>query len=199
MPIAGPKKNRPSEGVKILAVEDDAVAPAVLRQALQKLGHDAIEVTDGWEAWAIMVAEPVRVIGSDGMMPNLNGLDRCRKLRSRPDADYVYLVLPTANSANSANRIEAADAGVDDFLAKPLNGEELWLRRRVAERILRYAPQVRPLEERLLICSSCKKSATIKDIGSAWRASSTSARAANSVIRWARIASCWSCSLSSRN
>lgn len=53
MPIAGPKKNRPSEGVKILAVEDDAVAPAVLRQALQKLGHDAIEVTDGWEAWAI--------------------------------------------------------------------------------------------------------------------------------------------------
>lgn len=53
MPIAGPKKNRPSEGVKILAVEDDAVAPAVLRQALQKLGHDAIEVTDDREAWTI--------------------------------------------------------------------------------------------------------------------------------------------------
>jgi CheY-like chemotaxis protein len=54
LPIAGQKKNRPSEGVKFLAVEDDAAARAVLRQARRKLGHDAIEVTDGREAWTIM-------------------------------------------------------------------------------------------------------------------------------------------------
>jgi DNA-binding response OmpR family regulator len=198
LPIAGEKKNRPSEGVKFLAVEDDA-ARTVLRQALRKLGHDVIEVTNGRKARTIMEVEPVRVIGSDGMMPNLNGFDRCRKMRERPDADYVYLVLLTAILADSANHIEAADAGVDDFLSKPLKWKELWLRRRVAERILRYAPQVRPLEERLPICSSCKKSPTIKNIGSTWRSASTSARAANSVARWARTASCWSCSLSSRN
>lgn len=199
MPIAEQKKNRPSEGVKFLAIEDDAAAPAVLRQALRKLGHDVIEVKDDREAWAIMKAEPVWVIGSDGMMPNLNGLDRCRKMRERPDANYVYLVLSAANTADSANRIEAADAGGDDFLSKPLNVEELWLRLQLAERILRYATQVRHLEELLPTCSYCKKSATIKIIGSTWRATSTSARAANSVTRWARIASCWSCSLSSRN
>lgn len=157
MPIAGPKKNRPSEGVKILAVEDDAVARAVLRKALRKLGHDVIEAKDGREAWAIMEAEPVRVIVSDWMMPNLNGLDLCRKLRSRPEAEYVYFVLITANSADSANRIEAADAGVDDFLSKPLDMDELWMRLRVAERTLRYATQVRQLEELLPICSYCKK------------------------------------------
>lgn len=54
MPIAGQKKNRPSEGVKFPAIEDDAAAPAVLRQALRKLGHDVIEAEDGREAWTIM-------------------------------------------------------------------------------------------------------------------------------------------------
>ena len=54
MPIAGQKKNRPSEGVKFPAIADDAAAPAVLRQALRKLGHDVIEAEDGREAWTIM-------------------------------------------------------------------------------------------------------------------------------------------------
>lgn len=166
MPIAGTAKNGPSDGVKILAVEDDVVARAVLRKALQKLGHDVIEAKDGQEAWALMEAEPVRVIVSDWMMPNLSGLDLCRKLRARPEAEYIYFVLITANSADSANRIEAADAGVDDFLSKPLNVEELWMRLRVAERILRYATQVRQLEELLPICSYCKK---IRDDQNYWQ------------------------------
>jgi CheY-like chemotaxis protein len=58
LPIAGQKKNRPSEGVKILAVEDDAVSRAVsravLRKSRRKIGHDVIEAEDGREAWTIM-------------------------------------------------------------------------------------------------------------------------------------------------
>jgi DNA-binding response OmpR family regulator len=152
--------------VKILAVEDDPVARAVLRKALQKLGHEVIEAKDGQEAWALMEAEPVRVIVSDWMMPNLSGLELCRELRARSGSEYVYFILITANSADSANRIEAADAGVDDFLSKPLNVEELWMRLRVAERILRFATQVRQLEELLPICSYCKK---IRDDQNYWQ------------------------------
>jgi DNA-binding response OmpR family regulator len=152
--------------VKILAVEDDAVARAVLRRALKKLGHEVIEAKDGQQAWALMEAEPVRVIVSDWMMPNLSGLELCRKLRARSGSEYVYFILITANSADSANRIEAADAGVDDFLSKPLNVEELWMRLRVAERILRFATQVRQLEELLPICSYCKK---IRDDQNYWQ------------------------------
>lgn len=152
--------------MKILAVEDDAVARAVLRKALQKLGHEVIGAKDGLEAWALMEAEPVRVIVSDWMMPNLSGLELCRKLRARAGAEYVYFILITANSADSANRIEAADAGVDDFLSKPLNVEELWMRLRVAERILQFATQVRQLEELLPICSYCKK---IRDDQNYWQ------------------------------
>ena len=166
MPVAGATKSRPSRGVKILAVEDDPVARAVLRKALQKLGHEVIEAKDGQEAWALMEAEPVRVIVSDWMMPNLSGLELCRKLRARSGSEYVYFILITANSADSANRIEAADAGVDDFLSKPLNVEELWMRLRVAERILRFATQVRQLEELLPICSYCKK---IRDDQNYWQ------------------------------
>lgn len=152
--------------MKILAVEDDAVARAVLRKALQRLGHDVIEAKDGQEAWASMQAEPVRVIVSDWMMPNLNGLELCQRMRARPGAEYVYFILITANSADSTNRIAAADAGVDDFLSKPLNIEELWMRLRVAERILRYATQVQQLEELLPICSYCKK---IRDDQNYWQ------------------------------
>jgi phosphoserine phosphatase RsbU/P len=166
LPIADATKSGPSRGVKILAVEDDAVARAVLRKALQKLGHDVIEAKDGREAWTLMEAEPVRVIVSDWMMPNLSGLELCRKLRARSGAEYVYFILITANSADSANRIEAADAGVDDFLSKPLNVEELWMRLRVAERILQFATQVRQLEELLPICSYCKK---IRDDQNYWQ------------------------------
>jgi len=153
-------------GVKILTVEDDAVARAVLRRALHKLGHEVVEANDGQEAWTRLEAEPVRVIVSDWMMPNLSGLELCQKLRARADAEYVYFILITANSADSANRIAAADAGVDDFLSKPLNIEELWMRLRVAERILKFSTQVRQLEELLPICSYCKK---IRDDQNYWQ------------------------------
>jgi len=133
---------------------------------LQKLGHDVVEAKDGREAWALFSDEPVRVIVSDWMMPEVSGLELCQKLRARADADYVYFILITANSADSANRIAAADAGVDDFLSKPLNFEELWMRLRVAERILKFSTQVRQLEELLPICSYCKK---IRDDQNYWQ------------------------------
>ena len=138
----------------------------MLRKALQRLGHEVIEAKDGLEAWAAMEVEPVRVIVSDWMMPNVSGLELCQRLRARPGAEYVYFILITANSADSTNRNAAADAGVDDFLSKPLNIEELWMRLRVAERILRYATQVQQLEELLPICSYCKK---IRDDQNYWQ------------------------------
>ncbi len=152
--------------MKILVVEDDAVARAVLRGALRKLGHEMVEAADGEQAWALLETEPVRVIVSDWMMPKLSGLELCQRLRARRGAEYVYFILLTSNSADSTNRIAAADAGVDDFLSKPLNVEELWMRLRVAERILHFATQVRQLEELLPICSYCKK---IRDDQNYWQ------------------------------
>ena len=143
--------------MKILAVEDDPVARRVLRQALKKLGHDVIEAVNGEMGLDELSKEKVRVIASDWVMPEMDGLEFCRRVRDRSTEDYVYFILLTSRTASAENEREAADAGVDDFLSKPLDINELWMRLRVAERILQFATQVRTLEAFLPICSYCKK------------------------------------------
>ncbi len=152
--------------MKILAVEDDAVARAVLHRALRRLGHEVVEAPDGEAAWASLAKEPVRVVVSDWMMPRADGLELCRRIRRRAAQDYVYFILLTGRDATEENQRAAADAGVDDFLTKPLDLAELWMRLRVAERILGYTKQVRQLEELLPICSYCKK---IRDDQNYWQ------------------------------
>jgi DNA-binding response OmpR family regulator len=152
--------------VKILTVEDDIVARTVLGRALKRLGHEILEAADGESAWALLQKESVRVIVSDWMMPRMNGLDLCRKVRGKVGGEYVYFILLTSSDATEDNQRTAADAGVDDFLTKPLDLNELWNRLRVAERILRYTRQVRQLEELMPICSYCKK---IRDDQNYWQ------------------------------
>lgn len=152
--------------MKILAVEDDAVARAVLRQALLRLGHEVVEARDGAEALKVLAKEPVRIVVSDWMMPELDGLGLCRAVRERLNADYVYFILLTSREADVDNQREAIDAGVDDFLTKPLDLQEIWMRLRVAERILRYATEVRQLEAFLPICGYCKK---VRDDQNYWQ------------------------------
>lgn len=152
--------------MKILAVEDDPVSRAVLRLTLRKLGHEVIEAADGAEALRLVGETAVRVVVSDWMMPEVDGLELCRRLRARPGTEYVYFILLTARSADVENQREAIEAGVDDFLTKPLDSQEIWMRLRVAERILRFATQVRQLEAFLPICGYCKK---VRDDGNYWQ------------------------------
>ena len=152
--------------MKILAVEDDPVARAVLRQALLRLGHEVVEAKDGAEALRVLEKEPVRLIVSDWMMPELDGLGLCGAVRNRVNADYVYFILLTSREADVDNQREAIEAGVDDFLTKPLDLQEIWMRLRVAERILRYATEVRQLEAFLPICGYCKK---VRDDQNYWQ------------------------------
>ncbi|HEU5077747.1 MAG TPA: response regulator [Opitutaceae bacterium] len=152
--------------MKILAVEDDLVARKILVQALHRLGHEVTEASDGAEALRLLEAQPARVIVSDWLMPETDGLDLCRRIRSRMNTDYTYFILLTSRTADHANQREAIEAGVDDFLTKPLDLQELWMRLRVAERILRYATQVQQLEAFLPICSYCKK---VRDDHNYWQ------------------------------
>lgn len=100
------------------------------------------------------------------MMPGSDGLALCSKIRARAGGDYTYFILVTGNAATEKNRERATDAGVDDFLTKPLNFAELCTRLRVAERILRYTTQVSQLEGLLPICTRCKR---IRDEQNGWR------------------------------
>lgn len=125
-----------------------------------------VEARDGAEALRVLAKEPVRLIVSDWMMPELDGLGLCRAVRERLNADYVYFILLTGQQADVDNQREAIEAGVDDFLTKPLDVQEIWMRLRVAERILRYATEVRQLEAFLPICGYCKK---VRDDQNYWQ------------------------------
>ena len=151
--------------MKVLIAEDDTVASRVLEAALLKLGHEALVANNGESAWEILQTESVRAVVSDWQMPRLDGLDLCRRIRKR-EGDYVYFILLTHMEASEKNLQEATDAGVDDFLAKPINSNQLWMRLRVAERILGFTTEVRQLESFLPICGYCKK---VRDDQNYWQ------------------------------
>ena len=151
--------------MKVLIAEDDMIASRVLEAALIKLGHEPLVANDGQAAWEILQTESVRTVVSDWQMPRLDGLDLCRRIR-KGEGDYVYFILLTQMVASEKNLHEATDAGVDDFLAKPIDANQLWMRLRVAERILGFTTEVRQLESFLPICGYCKK---VRDDRNYWQ------------------------------
>lgn len=146
-------------------VEDDAVARAVLQASLVALGHEVVAAPNGDAAWQLLAHDPIRVVVSDWQMPKMDGLELCRRIRDR-QAEYVYFILLTNLSANDENQETALEAGVDDFLSKPVNQRELKMRLHVAERILGFTAHIEKLESFIPICSYCKK---VRDDRSFWQ------------------------------
>lgn len=152
--------------MKILIAEDDPISVKILQITLEQYGHEVIVTADGAEAWDTFDRDPVRVVVSDWMMPGLDGLEFCRRVRSRPKTEYTYFILLTAINTGRDNLRQAMDAGVDDFLKKPLDREAVMMRLRVAERILEFTTQIRMLKDLLPICMYCKR---IRDDQDYWQ------------------------------
>jgi DNA-binding response OmpR family regulator len=121
--------------MKTLIAEDDDVTRLLLSSTLRKLGHDVHGATNGREAWEAWHAGEFSLVISDWMMPDLDGLEFCRRIRAEQRADYTYIVLLTSRSGKT-NYLEAMTAGADDFITKPFEKDAFAARVRVAERIL---------------------------------------------------------------
>jgi DNA-binding response OmpR family regulator len=121
--------------MKTLIADDDEITRLLLSSALKRLGHEVEEATDGSEAWEASRREYFPLIISDWMMPDLDGLEFCRRVRAESRPDYTYIILLTSRSGIS-NYLEGMDAGADDFITKPFENDALAARVRVAERIL---------------------------------------------------------------
>jgi phosphoserine phosphatase RsbU/P len=143
--------------VKVLLADDDKLDRRALKEVLEAGGYQVDEAADGAEAWAMYDRKPYRVVVSDWMMPKVNGLDLCRKIRERPRTGYTYFMLITGTMIGEENYRAAMDAGVDDFLTKPPDREMVWMRMRVAERIMSLAIQVSQLEGLIPVCMYCKR------------------------------------------
>lgn len=148
--------------MKILVAEDDPVSRKILSATLERLGHEVVAVNDGAAGWEACRRQHFHVVVSDWMMPELDGLALCQKVRAESQRDYNYFILLTARTGQENYR-QAMDAGVDDFLPKPFNRDELAARLRVAQRILDFIRQVRQLKQLMPICSYCKKIRDDKD------------------------------------
>ena len=143
--------------MNILIAEDDLISRKLLQTNLEQMGYLVTASTDGQEAWDIFDRVPYRIVVSDWLMPSVNGLELCKKIRQRPDTDYTYFILLTANVGEEKNYFEAMESGVDDFLSKPLDRQQLAIRLRVAKRILKDTSRIKSLENIVTMCAYTKK------------------------------------------
>ncbi len=128
--------------MRILLAEDDPVSLQVRRLTLEKAGHELTCVSDGDDAWQMLLRPDCPSLAIlDWMMPGIDGTDLCRRVRALARANYTYIILLTARS-QGADLIEGLNAGADDFVAKPFRHDELHARIRTAERILDLQQQL---------------------------------------------------------
>ena len=122
--------------MRILAAEDNPVFQSMLRTMLTKWGYQAVIARSGTEAWNVLQSDDSpRLAVLDWMMPGMDGLEICRRIRSARREPYIYILLLTART-ESQDLIEGMDAGADDYLTKPFNAHELRVRLRAGRRIL---------------------------------------------------------------
>ncbi len=113
--------------MRVLIVDDEPQFRRAVERALTLEGYEVGEAANGREALEAQAAEPADVVVLDVLMPRLDGLETCRRLRAGGDQTPVLML--TARDAVS-DRVDGLDAGADDYLVKPFALEELHARLR---------------------------------------------------------------------
>jgi diguanylate cyclase (GGDEF)-like protein len=122
--------------MRVLIADDDPVSCRLLDHLLRKWDYEVIAARNGVDAWEVLQADHApRIALLDWMMPGLDGLEICRRVRARSAKPYVYIMLLTAND-KVGNLVEGLESGADDYLTKPFHPQELRARLRVGLRML---------------------------------------------------------------
>jgi DNA-binding response OmpR family regulator len=166
--------------MRILIAEDDPVSRYVLEAMLKNWGYDLVVTGNGLEAWEELQQDDAPQLAVlDWMMPGLDGVEVCRRVRQTPAKKSAYIILLTAK-AEKNNIVEGLEAGANDYVIKPFAREELRARVGVGERVINLQndlaarvtelqealSQVKQLQGILPICSHCKK---VRDDKNYWQ------------------------------
>lgn len=127
--------------LRILLVDDDRTILLLLKTMLSNAGHEVETARNGVEALAMVEKLTPQLIISDWMMPEMDGIAFCRKLRENPAWRSIYVFIVTAQE--SVDRlVEAFEAGVDDYLTKPINSKVLGARLRAGQRVVQLQEEL---------------------------------------------------------
>jgi diguanylate cyclase (GGDEF)-like protein len=135
---------------RILIAEDDLISRRLLQKTLEEWGYTVIPADNGQKAWEIFVKEEIKFVIADWMMPEMDGIELCRRIRSLKKSGYVYFIILTGKDRRE-DIIEGLDAGADDYVAKPLDREELKVRVKAGERIIRLEKELIDKNEALQV------------------------------------------------
>jgi DNA-binding response OmpR family regulator len=122
--------------MRILIADDNLVFQTVLKAMLTQWGYDVVVANNGEEAWQLLQSETgPRLAILDWLMPGMDGVEVCRRVRARNSPSYTYILILTAKTT-SEDLVAAMDAGADDYISKPIKSAELRARLRAGCRIL---------------------------------------------------------------
>jgi CheY-like chemotaxis protein len=119
----------------VLIADDDKFICQVLQRTLTRQGYHPIVAQNGHEALRLFRRGDIHLVITDWDMPEMNGLDLCQAIRQEDGTGYAYVIMLTGREGPQP-RLLGLNAGVDDFLCKPLNTQELIVCLKRADRIL---------------------------------------------------------------
>ena len=157
--------------MRALIADDDRIATEILSTALKRMNIEVAVANDGGAAWELLTAgggPSLAII--DWMMPTIDGLELCRRIRQTAAHAHMYVILLTGRD-DRKDVVAGLDAGADDYIVKPFDPDELRARVQVGIRVLtlqeRLADRVAELQDALTrvkrlqgllpICSYCKR------------------------------------------
>jgi len=120
--------------VRVLIADDSEMARLLLEGVVEELGHECLVAVDGAEAWDLYQRIGADVVISDWLMPGLDGLELCRRVRAQTSAPYTYFIILTVLE-DKHHALQGMLAGADDYLIKPLDRDDLQLRLIAAARV----------------------------------------------------------------
>jgi len=129
--------------MKILIAEDDFTSRSMLQAVLTKWDYDVISTSNGNEAYDVFQeknAPQLAVV--DWMMPGMDGLSLCQKLRQQHLENPLYLILLTVKT-EKMDIVRGLEEGADDYIVKPFNNEELRARVNVGRRLITMQNKIR--------------------------------------------------------
>ena len=132
--FASRSKERMKARMRIVIADDDEVSLDMMCDALDYPDYELIRAANGAEAWKQVSENGVRFVVTDWEMPEMDGIELCRRIRQADFDEHVYIILVSANGT-AVDVVRGIAAGADDFIRKPVDSVELNARVRAMHRL----------------------------------------------------------------